>query len=64
MKRFLLLVLALALVSSSSVYAQGMLRRLGERAKEAVENAKDAAADKAAEAVDAAADKVKGALGK
>ena len=38
MKRFLLLVLALALVSSSSAYAQGMLRRLGERAKEAVEN--------------------------
>ena len=31
-------VLALALVSSSSAYAQGMLRRLGERAKEAVEN--------------------------
>ena len=38
MKRFLLFVLALALVSSSSAYAQGMLRRLGERAKEAVEN--------------------------
>ena len=38
MKRFLLFVLALALVSSSSACAQGMLRRLGERAKEAVEN--------------------------
>ena len=38
MKRILLFVLALALVSSSSAYAQGMLRRLGERAKEAVEN--------------------------
>ena len=38
MKRILLFVLALALVSSSSAYAQGMLRRLGERAREAVEN--------------------------
>ena len=38
MKRFLLLVLALVLMSGTSAMAQGMLRRLGERAKEAVEN--------------------------